>query len=664
MSIIPKLLALTFPDGSERPFEQGVTGAQIALTISKSLAKKSLAFSLDGTLYDLSDPVPHEGMIEFVTRDDPRALELIRHDCAHVLAQAVQELFPGTQVTIGPVIENGFYYDFARDKPFALEDLPVIEKKMREIVARNMPFRKEVWSRDKAKEIFSAKGEHYKVELIEAIPTDQQLKIYYQGDDWFDLCRGPHMVSTGQIGTAFKLMKVAGAYWRGDAKNPMLTRIYGTAFAHDSDLKTYLTLLEEAEKRDHRRLGREMDLYHFQEEGPGTIFWHPKGWKMFQNLVAYMRRRLDDMGYEEVNAPQVLDKSLWEISGHWGWYRDNMFQVTVASEETDDVRTYALKPMNCPGHVQIFKHGLKSYRDLPIKYAEFGAVHRYEPSGALHGLMRVRGFTQDDAHVFCTDEQLADECLRINDLILSTYADFGFDEITIKLSTRPEKRVGSDALWDRAEQVMGEVLARIERDAGGRIKTAIFPGEGAFYGPKFEYTLRDAIGREWQCGTTQVDFNLPERFGAFYIDRDSEKRQPVMIHRAICGSMERFLGILIEHFAGHMPLWFAPCQVVVATITDEANDYATHVTEQLKRNGLLAVSDLRNEKINYKVREHSLQKVPVILVCGKREAEEGSVNMRRLGSRDQQSLSLDKVLTLLKSEATPPDLKRKSLEGF
>jgi len=659
MSLSHKFLELTFPDGSQRQFNQDITGLEIALSISKSLAKKSIAFAINGELYDLSDPVPHEGAIELITRDDPRALELIRHDCAHVLAQAVQELFPGTQVTIGPVIENGFYYDFARDKPFTLDDLPVIEKKMREIIARNAPFRKEIWSRDKAKEVFSAKGEHYKVELIEAIPETQDLKIYYQGEDWFDLCRGPHMASTGQIGTSFKLMKVAGAYWRGDSNNPMLTRIYGTAFAHEAELKAYLTLLEEAEKRDHRRLGREMDLYHFQEEGPGTIFWHPKGWKMFQNLVSYMRRRLDDMGYKEVNAPQVLDKSLWEISGHWGWYRDNMFQVTVASEETDDIRIYALKPMNCPGHVQIFKHGLKSYRDLPIKYAEFGSVHRYEPSGALHGLMRVRGFTQDDAHVFCTEEQLADECLRINNLILSTYADFGFEEITIKLSTRPEKRVGADELWDKAEAVMGEVLQQIERAANGRIKTEIFPGEGAFYGPKFEYTLRDAIGREWQCGTTQVDFNLPERFGAFYIDRDSEKRQPVMIHRAICGSMERFLGILIENFAGHMPLWFAPLQVVVATITDEANEYALHVTQQLKQHGLLVETDLRNEKINYKVREHSLQKVPVILVCGKKEEEEGSVNMRRLGSRDQQSLSLDNVISLLKVEAMPPDLKRK-----
>ncbi len=491
---------------------------------------------------------------------------------------------------------------------------------------------------------------------MEAIPAGQDLKIYYQGD-WFDLCRGPHMASTGQIGNSFKLMKVAGAYWRGDSNNPMLTRIYGTAFANDNDLQAYLHMLEEAEKRDHRRLGREMDLFHFQEEGPGVVFWHAKGWKMFQNLVSYMRRRLDSHGYQEVNAPQVLDKSLWETSGHWGWYRDNMFKVTVAGDETDDDRVFALKPMNCPGHVMIFKHGLKSYRDLPIKLAEFGNVHRYEPSGALHGLMRVRGFTQDDAHIFCTEEQMAAECLRINDLILSVYKDFGFEEITIKLSTRPEKRVGSDELWDRAESVMMSVLEKIQQQSNN-IKTGILPGEGAFYGPKFEYTLKDAIGREWQCGTTQVDFNLPERFGAFYIDKDSEKRQPVMIHRAICGSMERFLGILIENFAGHMPLWFAPVQVVVATITSDADEYAAQAAAKLKAAGLQVSTDLRNEKINYKVREHSLQKVPVILVCGKREAEENTVNMRRLGSRDQESMTLDEAIARLVEEATPPDLLR------
>ncbi|WP_297327458.1 threonine--tRNA ligase [uncultured Bartonella sp.] len=650
-------VSISFPDGSKRDYPSTMTGLELAQSISKSLAKNAVAYSFDGVLRDMSDPLGQSGAIEIITRDDPRAIALIRHDCAHVLAEAVQELFPGTQVTIGPVIENGFYYDFARNQPFTPEDLPVIEKKMHEIIKRNAKFTKEVLPREKAKKIFSDKGELYKVELVDAIPENEDVKIYHQGD-WFDLCRGPHMQSTGQIGNAFKLMKVAGAYWRGDSNNPMLTRIYGTAFANEKDLNAYLHMLEEAEKRDHRRLGREMDLFHFQEEGPGVVFWHAKGWKMFQNLVSYMRRRLDDQGYSEVNAPQVLDKSLWEISGHWGWYKENMFKVTPAGDEADDDRVYALKPMNCPGHVQIFKHGLKSYRELPIRLAEFGVVHRYEPSGSLHGLMRVRGFTQDDAHIFCTDEQLADECLKINDLILSTYADFGFNEITVKLSTRPEKRVGSDELWDHAESVMSDVLRLIEQKSNGRIKTGILPGEGAFYGPKFEYTLKDAIGREWQCGTTQVDFNLPERFGAFYIDKDSEKRQPVMIHRAICGSMERFLGILLENYAGHLPLWFAPLQVVVATITSEADDYALKVVKKLKAAGLLATTDLRNEKINYKVREHSLQKVPVILVCGKREAEDGSVNMRRLGSQQQVSLPLAKVIANLKEEATPPDLRR------
>lgn len=650
-------VSISFPDGSKRDYPSTMTGLELAQSISKSLAKNAVAYSFDGVLRDMSDPLGQSGTIQIITRDDPRALALIRHDCAHVLAEAVQELFPGTQVTIGPVIENGFYYDFARNQPFTPEDLPAIEKKMHEIIKRNAKFTKEVLPREKAKKIFSDKGELYKVELVDAIPENEDVKIYHQGD-WFDLCRGPHMQSTGQIGNSFKLMKVAGAYWRGDSNNPMLTRIYGTAFANEKDLNAYLHMLEEAEKRDHRRLGREMDLFHFQEEGPGVVFWHAKGWKMFQNLVSYMRRRLDDQGYSEVNAPQVLDKSLWEISGHWGWYKENMFKVTPAGDDADDDRVYALKPMNCPGHVQIFKHGLKSYRELPIRLAEFGVVHRYEPSGSLHGLMRVRGFTQDDAHIFCTDEQLADECLKINDLILSTYADFGFNEITVKLSTRPEKRVGSDELWDHAESVMSEVLRLIEEKSNGRIKTGILPGEGAFYGPKFEYTLKDAIGREWQCGTTQVDFNLPERFGAFYIDKDSEKRQPVMIHRAICGSMERFLGILLENYAGHLPLWFSPLQVVVATITSEADDYAKKVVKKLKAAGLLATTDLRNEKINYKVREHSLQKVPVILVCGKREAEDGSVNMRRLGSQQQVSLPLAKVIADLKEEATPPDLRR------
>ncbi|MET0941535.1 MAG: threonine--tRNA ligase [Mesorhizobium sp.] len=651
-------VSLKFPDGSVRGYDAAMTGAQLAESISKSLAKKAVAYAIDGTVRDLSDPLGRSGQVEIVTRDDPRALELIRHDCAHVLAEAVQELWPGTQVTIGPVIDNGFYYDFARNEPFTPDDFPAIEKKMREIIARNSPFTKEVWSRDKARKVFRDKGEAYKVELIDAIPEDQDLKIYFQGD-WFDLCRGPHMASTGQIGSVFKLMKVAGAYWRGDSNNAMLTRIYGTAWADQAQLDNYLHMLEEAEKRDHRRLGREMDLFHFQEEGPGVVFWHAKGWKMFQNLVRYMRRRLDEQGYQEVNAPQVLDKSLWETSGHWGWYKENMFKVQVAGDDTEDDRIFALKPMNCPGHVQIFKHGLKSYRDLPIKLAEFGAVHRYEPSGALHGLMRVRGFTQDDAHIFCTEEQLANECLKINDLILTTYSDFGFEEITVKLATRPDKRVGTDAMWDHAEDVLSRILDQIAAESGGRIKTGVNPGEGTFYGPKFEYVLRDAIGREWQCGTTQVDFNLPERFGAFYIGSDSEKKQPVMVHRAICGSMERFLGILIENYSGHFPLWFAPVQVVVATITSEADGYAQSVVERLKQAGLSVEIDLRNEKINYKVREHSLAKVPVILVCGKREAEEGTVNIRRLGSREQESLGLEAAISLLAGEALPPDLRRK-----
>ncbi|MBB2970738.1 threonine--tRNA ligase [Mesorhizobium sp. RMAD-H1] len=654
------LVSLEFPDGSKREYDAAMTGAELAESISKSLAKKAVAYALDGTVRDLSEPLATSGKVEILTREDPRALELIRHDAAHVLAEAVQELWPGTQVTIGPVIENGFYYDFAKNEPFTPEDLPVIEKKMREIIARNKPFTKEVWSREKAKQVFAEKGEIYKVELVDAIPEDQDVKIYRQGE-WFDLCRGPHMASTGQIGNSFKLMKVAGAYWRGDANNPMLSRIYGTAFANDNDLNAYLHMLEEAEKRDHRRLGREMDLFHFQEEGPGVVFWHSKGWRMFQSLVSYMRRRLDG-AYEEVNAPQVLDSSLWQTSGHWGWYKENMFKVECADDEAEDKRVFALKPMNCPGHVQIFKHGLKSYRDLPIRLAEFGAVHRYEPSGALHGLMRVRGFTQDDAHIFCTEEQLAEECLKINDLILSTYADFGFEEIQVFFSTRPEKRVGSDALWDHAEEIMGGVLKQIAERSGGRIKTAINPGDGAFYGPKFDYVLKDAIGREWQCGTTQVDFNLPERFGAFYIDKDSEKKQPVMVHRAICGSMERFLGILIENYAGHFPLWFAPLQVVVATITSDADDYARDVVRRLKAAGLIAETDLRNEKINYKVREHSLAKVPVILVCGKREAEEQTVNMRRLGSRDQEELALGEAIARLADEATPPDIRRRKKE--
>jgi threonyl-tRNA synthetase len=648
------MIQVSFPDGARREFPDGTTSADVAGAISKSLAKKAMAAKIDGRLADLSETLQDGVTLEIVTRDRPEALELIRHDAAHVMAEAVQELYPGTQVTIGPVIENGFYYDFARDEPFRPEDLERIEARMREIIARNAPITCETWSRDEAKAFFAEKGETYKLQLIDAIPEGQDLRIYKQGA-WLDLCRGPHGVSTGGIGAGFKLMKVAGAYWRGDSNNPMLQRIYATAWANEKDLADYLHRLEEAERRDHRKLGREMNLFHTQEEGPGVVFWHPKGWTLFQALIAYMRRRLDRLGYQEVNAPQLLSTSLWETSGHWGWYKENMFGAQSAGEEAEDKRVFALKPMNCPGHVQIYMHALRSYRDLPMRLAEFGAVHRYEPSGALHGLMRVRGFTQDDAHIFCTEDQLADECLKINDLILSTYGHFGFGEIVVKLSTRPEKRVGSDASWDHAEAVMENVLATIRESSGGRVKTEISPGEGAFYGPKFEYVLRDAIGRDWQCGTTQVDFNLPERFGAAFVDADGAKKPPVMVHRAICGSIERFVGILIEHYAGHFPLWLAPLQVVVATITSDADEYAHEVVAAVRKSGLRVEADLRNEKINYKVREHSLAKVPVMLVLGRREAEERRVSIRRLGSRDQTGQGLGEALAALASEATPPD---------
>src|ERR1700684_2058455 len=651
------MVAVTFPDGARRDYPDGITGLAIAKSISPSLAKRTVAMALDGVVTDLADPIGKDAKIEFLTRDDPRALELIRHDAAHVLAEAVQTLWPGTQVTIGPVIENGFYYDFFRNQPFTPEDFPAIEKKMREIIARDKPFAKEAWSREQVKKVFRDKGELFKVQLVDAIPAGEEIKIYRQGD-WFDLCRGPHMTSTGKVGDAFKLMKVAGAYWRGDSKNPMLTRIYGTAFAKQEELDAYLKQIEEAEKRDHRKLGRELDLFHFQEEGPGVVFWHARGWTIFQALIAYMRRRLTG-DYDEVNAPQILDKSLWEPSGNWKGYRENMFAPQSAGDEAEDKRWFALKPMNCPGHVQIFKHGLKSYRDLPLRLAEFGVVHRYEASGAMHGLMRVRGFTPDDAPVFCTAAQLADECPKINDLILSTYADFGFEgELTVKLSTRPDKRVGTDEMWDHAERVMATVVAQIEaRGHNHRIKTAINPGEGAFYGPKFEYVLRDAIGRDWQCGTTQVDFNLPERFGAFYIAPDSQKTTPVMVHRAICGSLERFTGILIENYAGHLPLWLAPEQIVVCTITSDADAAALEFVAAAKKRGLRVETDLRNEKINYKVREHSLAKVPVLIALGRKEASENTVSLRHLGSNAQTALGAEEALDALASEAVPPDLR-------
>jgi threonyl-tRNA synthetase len=644
-------VTLTFPDGAERKVKSGTTGLEVAKSISPSLAKRTVAMQLDGALADLSDPINKDASINFVARTDPAALELIRHDAAHVMAEAVQSLWPGTQVTIGPVIENGFYYDFAKQQPFEPEDIAKIEKRMGEIISRNAPFTKEVWSRDKAKKFFKDKGEYFKIELIDAIPEDQELKIYKQGD-WLDLCRGPHMTSTGQIGKAFKLMKFAGAYWRGDSTKPQLQRIYGTAWTTEDELKAYLHQLEEAEKRDHRKLGREMDLFHFQEEAPGSVFWHPKGWTLFETLIAYMRRAQNRAGYQEVNSPDMMEKHFWELSGHWENYGENMFTTVLPDE-----RVFCCKPMNCPGHVQIYKHGLKSYRDLPLRIAEFGKVHRYEPSGALHGLLRVRHFTQDDAHIFLTEDQIMDECLKINDLMLAIYKDFGFEDVFIKLSTRPEKRVGADELWDKAEKALSDVLSEVKRRSNGQIKTSINPGEGAFYGPKLEYVLKDAIGREWQCGTTQVDFNLAGRLGAFYIDEHSEKKTPVMIHRAMFGSLERFTGILIENFAGHFPLWLAPLQIVVAPIVSDANDYASEVAEKAKALGLRVSTDLRNEKINYKVREHSLAKVPVILVVGKREAEEKKVSMRRLGSQDQTVLGLEEALKALATEAVPPDLR-------
>jgi threonyl-tRNA synthetase len=642
------MVSVTFPDGARRDYPDSISGLDIAKGISPSLAKRTVAMAVDGEVRDLSEEIRSDAKIEFLTREDPRILELIRHDCAHVLAEAVQSLWPGTQVTIGPVIENGFYYDFFRNEPFTTEDLPVIEKKMREIIARDKPFTREVWSRDEAKRVFRDKGELFKVELVDAIPAGEPIKIYKQGE-WFDLCRGPHMTSTGKIGNAFKLMKVAGAYWRGDSNREMLSRIYGTAFAKQEDLDQYLKNLEEAEKRDHRRVGREMDLFHFQEEAPGSVFWHPKGWTLFQLLEQYIRRRQAEAGYVEVNSPQLMDSALWVATGHMQAYRDMMF---LTEPRKDDERVYAIKPMNCPGHVQIFKNGLKSYRDLPLKIAEFGKVHRFEPSGALHGLMRVRAFTQDDAHVFITEAQIAEETLKINDLILSIYEDFGFSDVRIKFSDRPEKRIGDDAVWDKAEAALMAALEASKRP------WTLNKGEGAFYGPKLEYVLRDAIGRDWQCGTVQVDLNLPGRLGAFYIDEHSNKIVPVMLHRAMFGSLERFIGVMIEHYAGHLPLWLSPVQAVVATITSDADDFAKDAIAAARRAGLRVEGDLRNEKINYKVREHSHAKVPVLLVIGRKEATERTVSIRRLGKEGQQVMPLDAALKMLADEAVPPDMRR------
>ena len=630
-------------DGSQREFESQKTAAELAKSISDSLFKKTIAVKIDGQLSDLSDLLPNGSKIELITKEHPDALELIRHDCAHVLAEAVQEIFPETQVTIGPVIENGFYYDFYREESFKPEDLIKIEKKMHEIISKNRQFEKKEVSRNEAIQIFKDKNEEYKVELISAIPDNQTIKLYSQGD-WFDLCRGPHMVSTGQIGKAFKLMKIAGAYWRGDSNNVMLQRIYGTAWSSSDQLNAYLNMLEEAEKRDHRKLGREMNLFHFQEEGPGSVFWHKKGWTLFTELIDYMKRKGQKAGYLEVNTPDMLDRSLWEKSGHWEKFGENMFTST-----TPDEKIFALKPMNCPGHVQIFKNGLKSYRELPIKYAEFGKVHRYEPSGALHGLMRVRHFTQDDGHIFLTEEQIKEECVKVHELILSIYKDFGFDNIVVKFSDRPEKRVGDDSIWDKAEKALIDAVETTNQ------KYELNPGEGAFYGPKLEYVLRDAIGRDWQCGTLQVDFNLPGRLGSFYIGSDGEKHVPVMLHRAIFGSLERFTGILIEHYAGRLPLWISPTQIVIVTISSQADDYAKEVLEHCQKNDLRAEVDLRNEKISYKIREHISVKIPLLFVIGQKETEDKTVTIRELGNTEQKTLSLTDAVSEIKNRALPPD---------
>jgi threonyl-tRNA synthetase len=652
-----EMIKVTFPDGAVRDYSRGTTGTTVVEGISPSLAKKTVAMTWNGVLSDLSDPLEEDGSIEFIFRDSPEGLGLIRHDAAHVLAEAVQELWPGTQVTIGPVIENGFYYDFYREQPFSEDELRQIEKKMAEIIARGAAFTKEVWDRDEAKRVFAAKGETFKVELIDAIPPDQDVKIYKQGQ-WFDLCRGPHMRSTRDVGTAFKLTKVAGAYWRGDSNREVLSRIYGTAFATQKELEDYLHMMEEAEKRDHRKIGQEMDLYHFQPEAQGSVFWHPRGYMIWRQLEGYIRRKLDADGYVEVKTPQLLDNKLWEQSGHWGKFRENMFVVpdevpgTAEGQPiiTGEANLMALKPMNCPAHIQIFKQGTKSYRDLPLRMAEFGCCHRNEAHGALHGLMRVRQMTQDDAHIFCREDQIKDETARFLKLFSTVYGDMGLSSIRYKLATRPDKRAGDDATWDRAETALAEALT-----ASG-IDFDYAPGEGAFYGPKLEFHLTDAIGRTWQCGTYQLDYVLPERLDASYVAEDGSRQRPVMLHRAVFGSFERFIGIMIENYAGKLPTWLAPVQVVVATIVSDADDYAKALVEKLKAHGIRAELDTRNEKINYKVREHSLSKVPLLFVVGKREAEEGTVSIRRLGSEGQKVIAADAAIADLKHEATAPDL--------
>jgi len=636
-----RMVAITLPDGSKREFDKPVSGADVAADIGPGLAKAALAVRVGGEMKDLSTVIDADAEIAIVTAKDEDALELLRHDCAHVMAEAVKELFPGTQVTIGPNIENGFYYDFARDEPFVPEDLEKIEARMHEIVKRDEPVTREVWDRAEAIKFFKDKGEHYKAEIIEGIPGDEEVSLYRQGD-FIDLCRGPHLPSTGKLGKAFKLTKLAGAYWRGDSKNEMLQRIYGTCWAEKKQLKAYLHMLEEAEKRDHRRLGREMSLFHLQDVAAGAVFWHPKGWTLYRTLRSYMRERLNAEGYIEVNTPQMVDRVLWEASGHWDKFREHMFTSDVED------KVLGLKPMNCPCHVQIFKQGITSYRDLPIRMAEFGACHRNEPSGALHGLMRLRAFVQDDAHIFCTEDQITSETQAFCRLLQSVYKDLGFEDVIVKFSDRPEVRAGSDETWDKAERALQDATT-----ATG-LETELNPGDGAFYGPKLDFVLRDAIGRDWQCGTLQVDFVLPERLDAHYIGEDGEKHRPVMLHRAILGSFERFLGILIEHYAGKFPLWLAPLQVVVATITFEADDYATRVHAALCEAGLKAELDIRNEKINYKIREHSVAKVPIILVIGAKEAADGTVAMRRLGGKDQENLVLKEATARLQEEAAGP----------
>ncbi|OWU71314.1 threonine--tRNA ligase [Roseovarius sp. 22II1-1F6A] len=648
-------ISLTFPDGASRDYPAGVTAAEVAQSISPSLAKKAISAELDGRHWDLQWPIEADGAISlFTMKDDAPALELIRHDLAHIMARAVQELWPDVKVTIGPVIANGWYYDFDRAEPFTPEDLGVIEKKMKEIINLRDPVRTEVWERDRAIQHYKDTGEPYKVELIEAIPGTEPIRMYWHGD-WQDLCRGPHLQHTGQVpADAFRLMSIAGAYWRGDSTRPMLQRIYGVAFQNKEGLKQHLTMLEEAAKRDHRRLGREMELFHFQEEAPGRPFWHPNGWRVYTTLQDYMRRRQYEGGYVEVNTPQVVDRKLWEASGHWDNYQEHMFIVEVDEEHAREKAINALKPMNCPCHVQVFNQGLKSYRDLPLRMAEFGACNRYEPSGALHGLMRVRGFTQDDAHIFCTEEQIEAETAKFIELLASVYRDLGFESFDIKLSTRPEKRVGTEESWDYVEAALENAIKKTGHPY------EIDPGEGAFYGPKLDFKLTDAIGREWQCGTFQVDPNLPERLDANYVGKDGAKHRPFMLHRAIVGSFERFLGILIENFAGRLPLWLAPRQVVVASIVSDADEYVLAVTEKLRAAGLRAEADTRNEKINYKVREHSLGKVPVILAVGQREVEEGTVSARRLGEKQSRTVALDEIVADLAAEATPPDLARRA----